>query len=42
MRAIYLSGDYDAYWNFHVKEDQQRLYQETHGNSFWSSHTQMY
>jgi hypothetical protein len=26
MRAIYLSGDFDEYWDFHVREDQRRLY----------------
>jgi hypothetical protein len=26
MRATYLSGDFDQYWNFHVSQDQQRLY----------------
>jgi len=23
---VYLSGDLDAYWEFHIKRDQQRLY----------------
>ena len=26
LRAIYLSGDFDAYWEFHIKQDQRRLY----------------
>ena len=26
MRAVYLSGDFDEYWGFHVQRDQQRLY----------------
>jgi hypothetical protein len=26
LRAVYLSGDFDAYWEFHVDRDQQRLY----------------
>ena len=26
LRAIYLSGDFDEYWDFHVRHDQQRLY----------------
>jgi len=26
LRAIYLSGDFDAYWDFHIKQDQRRLY----------------
>jgi hypothetical protein len=26
MRAIHLSGDYNDYWDYHVKADQQRLY----------------
>src|SRR5229473_811857 len=26
LRASYLSGDFDTYWNFHVTQDQQRLY----------------
>lgn len=26
MRAIYLSGDYDDYWDYHVIQDQDRLY----------------
>ena len=26
LRALYLSGDFDAYWDFHIREDQRRLY----------------
>ena len=26
LRAIYLSGDFEEYWDFHVPQDQQRLY----------------
>jgi hypothetical protein len=26
LRAIYLSGDFDAYWEFHIQQDQRRLY----------------
>jgi hypothetical protein len=26
LRAIYLSGDFDAYWQFHIERDQRRLY----------------
>ncbi len=26
LRAIYLSGDFDCYWEFHIEQDQQRLY----------------
>jgi hypothetical protein len=26
FRALYLSGDFDAYWDFHITEDQQRLH----------------
>lgn len=26
LRAIYLSGDFDSYWSFHVGQDQNRLY----------------
>jgi len=28
LRAIYLSGDFEEYWDFHVSQDQQRLYPE--------------
>ena len=26
LRAIYLSGDFDRYWQFHIDQDQLRLY----------------
>ena len=26
LRAIYLSGDFDSYWSFHIANDRQRLY----------------
>jgi len=26
LRAIYLSGDFDRYWEFHIAQDQRRLY----------------
>jgi hypothetical protein len=26
LRAVYLSGDFDRYWEFHIKQDQRRLY----------------
>jgi hypothetical protein len=26
LRAIYLSSDFNAYWEFHVEQDQRRLY----------------
>lgn len=26
LRAIHLSGDFDQYWQFHIEQDQQRLY----------------
>ena len=26
LRAIYLSGDFDAYWSFHIEKDQRRLH----------------
>ena len=25
LRAVYLSGDYDAYWEWHIQQDQNRL-----------------
>src|SRR3977135_2534997 len=25
LRAIYLSGDFDRYWQFHIEQDQRRL-----------------
>jgi hypothetical protein len=26
LRAIYLSGDLDRYWSFHIAKDQERLH----------------
>ena len=26
LRAIYLSGDLDRYWSFHIQRDQERLH----------------
>ncbi|MGH2868625.1 MAG: ISKra4 family transposase, partial [Solirubrobacteraceae bacterium] len=26
LRALHLSSDLDAYWEFHIQHDQQRLY----------------
>ena len=26
LRAIYLSGDFDRYWPFHIEKDQQRIH----------------
>jgi hypothetical protein len=26
LRAIYLSGDFDSYWQFHIERDQKRLH----------------
>jgi hypothetical protein len=26
MRALYLSGDFGEYWNYHIEQDQKRLY----------------
>jgi len=31
LRAIYLSQDFDQYWQFHIEQDQRRLYP-----AFWS------
>jgi hypothetical protein len=31
LRATYLSGDFDEYWAFHIKEEQRRL----RGNKSW-------
>ena len=28
LRAVYLSGDFDHYWQFHIEQDQKRLYPE--------------
>jgi hypothetical protein len=27
LKALYLSGDFNTYRDFHIREDQQRLYQ---------------
>jgi hypothetical protein len=32
LRAIYLSGDLDAYWGFHIQQDQRRLYPIWHSS----------
>ena len=40
LRAIYLSGDFDRYWQFHIDQDQ-RAYTPSCGPSFQSSHTQV-
>ena len=26
LRAVYLSGDFDSYWQFHIDQDQRRVY----------------
>jgi hypothetical protein len=26
LRAVYLSGDFDSYWEFHARRDQERLH----------------
>ena len=26
LRALYLSGDFDAYWAFHITQDQTRIH----------------
>ena len=26
LRAVYLSGDFDAYWEIPIEQDQRRLY----------------
>jgi mRNA-degrading endonuclease YafQ of YafQ-DinJ toxin-antitoxin module len=28
LRAVHLSGDWDAYWDWHVRQDQLRLYRK--------------
>jgi hypothetical protein len=28
MRAVYISGDFDSYWAFHVRQEQQRLHRK--------------
>ena len=30
LRAIYLSGDLEQYWTFHIKKEQERLYPTDH------------
>lgn len=30
LRSLYLSGDFDEYWSFHVGQDQLRLYPQGH------------
>lgn len=32
LRAVYLSGDFDSYWSFHIEKDQQRI----HPTGQWS------
>jgi len=32
LRAVYLSGDLDAYWEFHIQQDQRRLYPDWHSS----------
>jgi len=29
MRAVYLSGDFEEYWDWHIAQDQERLYPKT-------------
>jgi hypothetical protein len=29
LRAVYLSGDFDVYWQFHIEQDQKRLHPDT-------------
>ena len=31
LRAIYLSGDVDRYWTFHIEKDQQHAFIPTIG-----------
>jgi hypothetical protein len=26
LRAVYLSGDFDEYWRFHIRQEQLRLH----------------
>jgi len=28
LRAVYLSAQFDEYWEFHVQQEQQRLHSE--------------
>jgi len=30
LRAVYLSGDLDAYWEYHIQQEQRRLYKTGH------------
>ena len=32
LRAVHLSGDFEQYWDFHVRQDQLRL----HPQEIWS------
>jgi hypothetical protein len=32
LRATYLSGDFDAYWEFHIQQDQRRVYPTWHSS----------
>lgn len=32
LRALYLSADFDSYWDFHISQDQQRLYPDGRWN----------
>jgi hypothetical protein len=32
MRAAYLSGDFDEYWDYHIAQDQKRL----HSKNSWN------
>jgi hypothetical protein len=32
LRATYLSGDFEAYWEFHIQQDQRRLYPTWHSS----------
>ena len=42
LRALYLSGDFNTYWDFHTFEDQQRLYPPGRWAVVVSSHTQTF
>jgi hypothetical protein len=35
MRAVYLSGDFEEYWDYHAEQEQARLYPE----GLWKSAT---
>lgn len=30
LRATYLSGDFEEYWDYHIRQEQQRLYPYAH------------